>query len=311
MKRRTLGSTGMKVSVLGFGCGRFSERESDSIAAIHQALEAGINYFDVAPLYGGFEAERTLGRALQGVNRSAFFVATKVGRYLQADGTRVSDFSAERVTRSVEESLTRLALSYVDVIQIHDGETAPVEQLIEETLPALLAIRASGKARFIGVTGFPLKLFQILLRRAPRHSFDVILSYGHYTLQNTTLVGLMTDSQNAGVGIVNAAPFGMGFFTGRTNWWHPIQHTIAAECQLAAAHCREVGIDLPRLALQFSTGNQNFSTTLVSMPTPREVTANVSAMNAQLDHALVNDVQAILASVRDQKWPSGRPEYNS
>lgn len=310
MKRRPFGATGLLVSRLGFGCGRFSDRESEAVAAIRRALDAGINYFDVAPLYGGTRAEQTLGAALRGVDRSEYLVATKVGRYQLADGTRVSDFSAARVAASVDESLRRLGIGHVDVIQIHDAEVGPPEQLVGETLPALEAVRAAGKARFIGVTGFPLPLFRTLLARAPRGAFDMVLSYGHYTLQNTTLAGLVPELQRAGVGIVNAAPLGMGLLTGRTQWWDPIQTAIAARCERAAARCRELGVDLPRLALQFAAAHPDFATTLVSMPTPREVTANVAAVADAPDPALVAEVQGILAPVRDLEWTSGRAEYH-
>jgi len=113
MKYRVLGKTGWKVSVLGFGAaplggthGAFSEKEG--VRAVHAAVDLGINFIDVAPYYGLTMAETVLGKALKDISREKFYLATKVGRYGSED--KDFDFSAERVTRSVDESLKRLRL---------------------------------------------------------------------------------------------------------------------------------------------------------------------------------------------------------
>lgn len=106
---------------------------SEAVRTVHEALDLGINFIDTSPYYGRTRAESVLGQALQGVERSRYLLATKVGRYDKDH----FDFSAARVTASVDESLLRLGVDYVDLIQCHDIEFGSLDQLIHETLPAL------------------------------------------------------------------------------------------------------------------------------------------------------------------------------
>src|SRR5207247_947340 len=94
--------------------------------------------------------------------------------------------SAERVTRSVDESLQRMGLDYLDIVQCHDIEFGDLDQVVEEALPALRKLQKQGKVRFVGVTGFPLKIFKRILDRT---ELDCMLSYCHYSLNNTSLLG--------------------------------------------------------------------------------------------------------------------------
>ena len=157
MKYRVLGKTGWKVSVLGFGAaplgkthGDFSEK--DGVRAVHTAIDLGINFIDVGPYYGLTMAESVVGKALTEIPREKYYLATKVGRY-GAD-EKDFDFSAQRVVRSVDESLKRLRVAHVDLIQCQDVEFANVASLIEDTIPALLKLKRQGKV-FIRV--FPDK----------------------------------------------------------------------------------------------------------------------------------------------------------
>ncbi len=132
MEYRTLGKTGLDVSILSFGASSLGSvfrpiNEEDGIRAVHVALDRGVNFIDCSPFYGLTRAETVLGKALKDV------LATKVGR----SGENVFDFSAERVMRSVDESLARMGIDYIDVIQCHDIEYGSLDQVVEETLPAL------------------------------------------------------------------------------------------------------------------------------------------------------------------------------
>lgn len=146
----------MSVSVLGLGASAFgsvfrktSDEECERV--VHRLIgTGGINYIDTAPWYGQGKSELVLGRALQSVPRSSYFIATKVGRY-ELEPAGMFDFSYERTIRSVDESLGKLGLSYVDVIQAHDVEFAPsLDVVLNETLPALEKVKSAGKARYIG-----------------------------------------------------------------------------------------------------------------------------------------------------------------
>ena len=134
----------------------------------------------------------------------------KVGRYGDAE----FDFSANRVTASVDESLTRLGIDYVDIIQSHDNEYGDLDQVVNETIPALRKLQERGKARFVGVTGYPLKIFRYILERT---EVDSILSYNHYSLNDKTLTGLLPFLESKNVGVISASPVSQGLLTNQGN----------------------------------------------------------------------------------------------
>ena len=309
MRYRTLGKTGLKVSALSLGGsslgGSFGPvDESDAVRAVHTAVDLGINYIDTAPYYGLTRAETVLGKALREIPRERFYLATKVGRYDVDD----FDFSAARVARSVDESLRRLNVDSIDVIQCHDMEFGSLDQIVDETLPALRRLREQGKVRFIGLSGLPLKIFPAVLDRTEA---DTVISYCHYGLNDTSLETLLPYLEQRGVGIVHAAPLAMGLLTDRgAPTWHPAPDDVKAACARAAAHCRSKGANISRLAIQFSTANPRIHTVVAGTASVEEVRANVRWLDEPLDNALLSEVRAILAPVQNKTWTTGRPENN-
>uniref|UniRef100_N1QWA7 Putative oxidoreductase yajO n=1 Tax=Aegilops tauschii TaxID=37682 RepID=N1QWA7_AEGTA len=173
----------------------------------------------LARYYGGTVSESVLGDCLRfsGVPRDSFVGATKCGRYKEG-----FDFSATRVTRSIDESLARLGLDYVDILHCHDIEFTSLDQIVNETIPALQKIKESGKARFIGITGLPLSIFTYVLDRVPPGSVDLVLSYCHYGINDTALVDLLPYLKSKGVGVISASPLAMGLLTDNgPPEWHP------------------------------------------------------------------------------------------
>lgn len=313
MEYRTLGKTGLNVSALSFGAsslgGVFRDvGEDEGIRTVHTALDLGINFIDVAPYYGLTRAEQVLGKALRTVPRDRYMLATKVGRYgdVEAD----FDFSAPRVTRSVDESLARLGVDHVDLIQCHDIEFGSLDQIVEQTLPALHRLRDQGKVRFVGITGLPLKVFTVVLERAPQ-LVDTILSYCHYCLNDTSLTRILPELERRGVGVVNASPTGMGLLTARgAPAWHPAPAEVRAACRRAVEHCERRGVNLTKLAMQFALAQPRIATTLVGTASPRNIADNVRWVGEPMDRELLAEVQALLEPVRDRTWPSGRAENN-
>lgn len=316
MPKRPLGNTGLNVSILGFGASPLGNvfnaiNEDEGIQAVHRAIDLGINFVDVSPFYGATLAEQVLGKALKDIPREKFVLSTKVGRY----GQDVFDFSAERVTRSVDESLERLQVSYIDIIQCHDIEFASLDQIVSETLPALQKLKETGKVRFVGITGLPLKVFRSVLDRAPAGAVDVVLSYCHNSLNDQTLLDLLPYLEEKGVGIISASPLSMGLLTGDgPPPWHPAPVPVQVACASAASHCKARWASLPRLALQAAVAHPAISTTLVGMCTPRQVEENVEAVIAasqgQMDAQMLLEVEAILRPVKNVTWSSGLPENN-
>lgn len=309
MEYRTLGKTQLQVSALSFGAsslgGVFKPvDESLAIRTVHTALDLGINFIDVSPFYGYTKAEQVLGKALKGVPRDRYYLATKVGRYGDAE----FDFSAQRTLQSVDASLRRLGVEYLDIIQSHDNEYGDLNQVIGETIPALRRVQKEGKARFVGVTGYPLKIFDVILSRV---EVDTILSYNHYALNDTTLTSLLPWLQSEETGVINASPVSQGLLTNNElPAWHPAPQNVRQACSAAAAFCRQQGTDIAKLAMQFSVANPAIHTTLVGTANPANLQKNVQWISEPIDQTLLAKVQEILAGIKDQGWILGRPENN-
>jgi L-galactose dehydrogenase len=306
---RQLGKTGLRVSALSFGASSLGSEfrqidEAEGIRTVHRAVDLGINLIDVSPYYGRTKAETVLGKALLGISRDRYYLETKVGRYDQAG----FDFSAARVTASVDESLARLRGEYVDLIQCHDIEFGDLDQVVHETVPALRKLQAQGKARFVGVTGLPLKIFTYVLDRV---ELDAILSYCHYALNDSALAGLLPYLQGKGVGVINASPLSMRLLSNQgAPDWHPASPVAKELCARAAAFCREQGVDIAQLAIQFSVSNPGIATTLVGTANPENIERNVRWAETPIDEALLAEVLAIMEPIHNQTWSSGRPENN-
>lgn len=309
MEYRDLGQTGLKVSVLSFGASSLGSvfrniNEAEGIRTVHTAIDLGINFIDVSPYYGLTKAETVLGKALKEIPRDAYYLATKLGRYGDAE----FDFSASRVVTSVDDSLARLNIDHIDLIQCHDIEFGSLDQIVNETIPAMRKLQEQGKVQFIGITGLPLRIFRYVLDRT---EVDTILSYCHHTLSDTSLKTLIPYLKEKQVGIINASPLGLGLLTNRgAPAWHPASDEIKETCARAAAHCRSKGVDIAQLAIQFALDNPDLSTTLVGTANPEHLRQNVEWLETPINYELLAEVQAILAPIRNETWLYGRPENN-
>ncbi|MFC9125510.1 aldo/keto reductase [Streptomyces sp. NPDC057099] len=305
MRYHRLGHTDLTVSELAFGAAPLGSMfgvfaEQDGVDAVRTALDAGVNLFDVAPYYGATTAETALGDALRGVDRDTYLLATKVGRYGLAD----FDFSAQRVRRSVTESLRRLGTDHLDLIQCHDIEFGSPAQIVAETIPALRALQTEGLVRHVGITGYPLPM---LAHVAARARVDTVLSYCQYTLQDRRLARWEEYFTACGAGVVNAAPLAMGALTRQgAPDWHPGSFALHARCAEAADLCEALGGDLAKLALQFSVTATPAATTVVGTSSPDEVRRNVAWLAEPIDRELLRAVETCLEPVRDRGWSSGR-----
>jgi L-galactose dehydrogenase len=312
MEYRNLGNTGMEVSKLSFGAsslgGLFHEVNiDDCVETVWKALDGGINFIDVSPAYGETLAESNLGKALKGIPRQRYYLATKMGAYSEARGEY--DFSAARAERSLHESLTRLGVDYVDLIQCHDIEFADPDQIIDETLPALQRLKTEGLARSIGLTGLPLKIFPNILDRVDRGVVDTVLSFCHYELNDDSLADLIPYLKEKGVGIINASPTGMGLLTARgAPAWHPAGRAIVNGCRKAVDYCAAKGIDIVKLAVQFSCSHPDIPTTLVSTSRPKNILDNIAFAEEPIDPVLLAEVLGILQPIHNFNFTRGRPE---
>jgi aryl-alcohol dehydrogenase-like predicted oxidoreductase len=309
MEYRKLGKTGIEVSILSLGASSLGSvfrqiDEAEGIRTVHTAIDMGINFIDVSPYYGLTKAETFLGRVLPEIPRDAYYLATKVGRYGDAE----FDFSAERVIASVDESLARMNVDYIDIIQCHDIEYGSLDQVVAETIPALRSLQKVGKVGYVGITGMPLKIFRTVLEKT---EVDTILSYCRYSLNDDSLKELISFLQQKNVGIISASPLSMGLLTPRgAPDWHPAPSEIKDVCARAAQFCTDKGVDIAKLAVQFSLSNSEIHTTLVGTANPNNIRKNIEWLSEPLDEELLRDVQAVLKPIQNQTWPIGLAENN-
>ncbi|HEX7379843.1 MAG TPA: aldo/keto reductase [Pirellulales bacterium] len=307
MQFRPLGNTGLNLSWLSYGASSLGQEFrpvdlNEAIRSVHVALDLGMNFIDTSPYYGRGLSECLLGVALRGVPRDRYFLGTKLGRY----APKHFDFSPRRVVESVDLSLERLGVDYLDVILCHDIEFVEMSQIVSETLPALEKIRAQGKVRFIGVSGYPLNIFRYVLDRAP---LDVMLSYNHYTLQNAMLADLVPYLKQKNVGIMNAAPFSARLLTNAAlPAWHKSTAEVRAICRRAAEHCASRGADIAQLALQYSIAHPDMTTCIVGSANPDNVRKWVQWSQTAIDERLLAEVLDILRPIHNWFYPEGRPE---
>lgn len=291
------------------------------IDTIHYAIrEAGITLLDTAPWYGHGVSEQVVGIALDelftgetkrgenAITRKDITLNTKVGRY-EADPCQQFDFGREATLTSVQRSLQRLRTSYIDVLQLHDPEFAPtLDILLDETVPAMLTCQRQGRCRALGLTGYPLsvqrQIFQATLDKFGRNIWDQALTYGHYTLHDTTLLrpcpGQSSSSpprqrhqqdnddeatsyadflQSHDCACLAAAPLSMGLLTRTASppAWHPALAALQATCREAAEICRrhQVGhvvvVDLAELAIFFALAEPRIPVTLLGMKNVAQV----------------------------------------
>jgi L-galactose dehydrogenase len=309
METRPLGNTGLRLPVLSFGASSLGQEFrkvdlTEALQSVHVALDLGMNFIDTSPFYGRGMSEVLLGVALRDVPRDRYILGSKLGRY---SGTHF-DFSARRVVESVDISLERMGVGHLDIMLCHDIEFVDMRQIVEETLPALRKVQQQGKVRFVGISGYPMKIFRYVLDRAP---LDVILSYNHYTLQNTMLDALVPYLKQKGVGIMNAAPFSARLLTNAPlPKWHKATPQVRDVCRRAAEHCQSRGVDIAKLALQFSIDHPEMATCIVGSANPDNVRKWAEWADEPIDRQLLAEVLEILRPVQDWFYIEGRPENN-
>lgn len=310
MEQRTLGKTGLKLPSLSFGASSLGQEFrkvnlDEALASVHVALECGLNFIDTSPFYGRGMSEVLLGHALHGVPRDSYTLCSKVGRY----DLQHFDFSAKRVAESVDVSLHRLGTDHLDIVLCHDIEFVPMQQIVDETIPALRKIQQAGKARFIGISGYPMKAFRYVLEQT---DLDCVLSYNQYTLQNTRFADeLVPMLKERGVGVMNAGPFSARLLTNAPlPAWLKETEEVKAAARKAAAYCESKGVDIAKLALQYSISNPDITTTVAGSANPNNIRNWGQWAAEPIDQELLAEVLAIFAPVKNLGHLEGLPENN-
>ena len=312
MRYTELGHTGMSLSSLAFGASSLGSvfhetKEKESIEAVETAIEGGINFIDVSPYYGHYKAETVLGKALKLIPRDKYYLSTKVGRYGK-DGVNTWDYSAKRATESVYESMDRLNIDYIDLINVHDIEfqaalPGGLQKVVDETLPALVELREKGVVGHVGITDLQLDNLKWVVEHSPKGTVESVLNFCHYCINDDALTDYLDFFEQNGVGVVNASPLSMGLLSKRgVPAWHPAPKPLVEVCAKAAAYCEEKGYPIEKLAVQFSVSNPRIAATLFSSANPVNVRRNIEWANEEPDWDLVNEVKNIIGNQQRVTW---------
>lgn len=310
MEVTRLGKAGFEVSALSFGASSLGGvfrgiDESEAIAAVHAALDVGINYIDVAPAYGGTRAEVILGKALRGVPRHRFRLSTKVGKWTDPDDASKNrlDYSRDAIRTSLIDSAGRLGVDYFDIVHVHDIEyqgRQHMEWALTEGFDAIQECKREGRIGAVSFGIYPIDLWHRILSGYP---VDAALIHNHYSLHDTRLLELLPLAREHDVGVINASPFGSGLLTDRgPAEWHPATAEDRAVFQSAAALCRDRDTSIAKLAFQFATQNRNIPTTMFSSASPASVLRNAAWFEEPVDTVLVGEVREMLLPVMNRDW---------
>jgi L-galactose dehydrogenase/L-glyceraldehyde 3-phosphate reductase len=307
MQTRPFGCTGLKLSVLGFGCGavgglmvRGDPRDQER--SIARAIDAGINYFDTAWQYGEGESEKNLGRILQALKPADVVIGTKV-RLQPEDLGRIAD----AITQSLEASLKRLRLERVDILHLHNaitmaggGKAFSVAQVLDEAVPAMERLRRDGKLRFLGLTGVgdTAALAQVIDAGAFSSAQLV------YNMLNPSAAtglpprypaqdyGRLFDrTQTAGVGVIGIRVLAGGALSGSAERHpiaspppEPIGSALSFDADVARARrlmplvTEGFAASLTEAATRFAISQPTIGTILVGMATPQEFEDSLAAV---------------------------------
>lgn len=302
----------MKISHLCFGASSLgsvfrSTKEAESIEAVEAAIEGGINFIDVSPYYGHYKAETVLGKALKRIPREKYYLSTKVGRYGK-DGVNTWDYSAKRATESVQESMERLGIDHIDLINVHDIEfqanmDGGLQKVVDETLPALVELKKKGLVGHVGITDLQLENLKWVVEHSEEGTVESILNFCHYCLNDDKLTDFIDFFKSRGIGIINASPLSMGLLSQRgVPDWHPAPKPLVEACAKAAQRCAEKNYPIERLAIQYAVSNPHIAGTLFSSANPDNVKRNIQWANEEPDWELVKEVQDIIGDQKRVSW---------
>lgn len=295
MKKSQLGNTKLNISPLGIGGAAFKDHNDSKVVrkVIDAAFKKGINYIDTSPWYRN--SEQLLGEVLPHYSRSKYIISSKCGRYYSDDILEWFDYSFDRITESIDNSIKLLGCKYLDICFCHDVEFAPTfEVVLNEALPAMQKAKASGKIKNIGLSGYPLDKLRALIELSTV-KVDVVLSYCKYTLNDCELLKHLSWFKEQGIGVINASPFAMGLLTENgPPAWHPAKRETQEAALEAAQFCKEEGTSLTRLALQYTLSNPAVPITLVGCENVEQLSQNIQVYSegtTQEELILINTVR--------------------
>jgi aryl-alcohol dehydrogenase-like predicted oxidoreductase len=291
-----IGRTDVRVSALGLGGTPFGDMyavvpDETAFATVRAAFDAGVRYFDTAPLYGVGKAERRLGLGIAGLPRDEITISTKVGRLLQDDdGTMppTFEYGPEAVVASLESSLERLGIDRVDIVHVHDPDDH-LDEVIDTTLPLLQEMKASGR---IGAVSAGMNHAGPLARFVEAGLVECVMVAGRWTLlDQSALRELLPAASSQGVSVIAAGVFNSGVLADpdgpHANYFYATTPAdVLAMVRRIRDICGDHGVSLRAAALRFPLTHPAVATVCIGCRSPQEVADNVAALEETVPHEL-------------------------
>lgn len=294
-ERRTIGSTGVRVTAVSLGAAGLSPGDSQAEAteAIDAAFHAGIRYFDVAPYYGLGQSEIALGSALAGRDRASFTLSTKVGRTVDPDTRQWSfDYSRGAVLAGLESSLRRLNVDRVDIVYVHDPDSHE-RAAADEAIPALLDLKEQG---VIGAVGIGMNQTAIPARLVREFELDAVLIAGRYTLLDASADDELFPLCTArGVAVVLAGIFNSGILAnprdGARYDYRPAPVELLERARAIEGVAARYDVSLRDVALAFSAAHPVVTSVLLGASSARQVRDNIASWDCHIPSPLWADLE--------------------
>jgi len=310
MQLRPLGNTGLKVSSICVGTsalGSFPAQygyevsSEQASATLRATFEGPFNFIDTSNEYGnGGDSERRIGRAMAewGGLPKDFVLATKVDPLVGS-----TDFSGDRVRKSVAESLERLGLDRLQLVYLHDPEKISFEAGMEKGGPveALVKLRDEGVIEHLGVAGGPIDL---MMKYLATDVFEALISHNRYTLVDQSAEPLIEDARRRNMGFVNAAPFGGGMLVKgpdlQPNYCYaPASAETLARVRKMERLCKAQDVPLAAAALQFSLRDERIASTIVGMSDPKRISQTAKLAEWPIPDDLWSELQSLASKSRE------------
>ncbi|HZR44854.1 MAG TPA: aldo/keto reductase [Ktedonobacteraceae bacterium] len=286
---KRVGHTALEVSVIGLGSapigGMYRTVSQEQVNEMVQyALSNGIRFIDTAPFYGEGQAERYLGAALAQVSRTNYVLSSKVGRLITPEGKVVFDFSRDGVLRSVEESLQRLQLDYIDILLVHDPDDH-YRQALDGAFPALVDLRRQGVIKAIGAG---MNQWQMEADFARNVDVDCFLLAGRYTLlEQGAIDEFFPLCLQKGIGVFLGGVFNSGILAsgprpGAKYNYQDAPAEIVERVRRIEAVCTRFGVPLRIAAAQFPLAHPAVTALVLGAESVDEVAANLQALHTPI-----------------------------
>ena len=293
LKMNQIGSSNLKVTNIGMGGAPLViTEESNAIETLHTAYNEGIRYFDTAPYYGAGISEKYFGKFLSSVERNSFVISSKVGRIIENQEIKF-DYTREGILRSLEESLERLNLDYIDIALIHDPDDHYL-QALNESFPTLADLKSQGIIKAIGCG---MNQWQMLLDFANNADFDCFLLAGRYTLlDHSAMYSFMPKCFEKNISLILGGPYNSGilasdFKSESTYFYEPSPTKVTEKARLIKNVCDKYEVPLKAASLQFGLNHPSVVSTIPGPSNPNELKENLKMVNITINNDLWKELK--------------------